>query len=130
MRRCHGPLYRSTAISARDRCDWPRSGCSVPHTTGNLEAVRMRKPSSGPADDEPLLVTGAIGVCTAGGAGNRRGARHRAHLGGPALVQATRAGHLDRPAPHAVPLAHHEPLAMTRAAGVATAGCTTARRAA
>src|SRR5712691_10066744 len=53
------------------------------------------------ADHERLPVTGTVAVEPDGRAAARRGARHGAGLGVPALVQGARAGHLDRLAPDA-----------------------------
>src|SRR5215472_16210895 len=63
------------------------------------------------AHHERLRITRAVGVGPARGAGAGRGARHRVDGGAGAYVQGAKAGYLDRPAPHAVPLAHHERLA-------------------
>src|SRR6266700_3788196 len=80
--------------------------------------------------DEPLVVeaAGALRVVSAGRTGPRRRARHRYDPGVPARVQGAQAGHLDRPVPHAVPLAGHEPLRMTVAVRVAPGGRAVARR--
>ena len=66
-------------------------------------------------------------VVPAGRAGARRGARHRADPGVP-LVQGPQAGHLDRRAPDAVPLAGHEPLRGAAAVRVVPGGRAVARR--
>src|SRR6266568_626111 len=67
-------------------------------------------------------------VVPGGRAVARRSARHRDDAGRPARVQGGQAGHLDRPAPDAVPLADHEPLLMTVAVPVKPAGRAVAPR--
>src|SRR5262249_19557897 len=57
------------------------------------------------ADHERLAVAGAVCVEPARAALARRGARHRADAGVPALVEGGGAGHLDGRAPGAVDLA-------------------------
>src|SRR5215469_3481032 len=80
------------------------------------------------ADHERLLAMGAVRVEPAGGAVARRGTRHRADEGTPALVQGPQAGHLDRLAPRAIPLADHEPLPVTGAVAVEPPGRAVARQ--
>ncbi len=59
-------------------------------------------PAAVPLDGhEPLLMAAAVPEEPAGRAAARRGARHRADAGVPALVQGRQAGHRDRPAPPA-----------------------------
>src|SRR5215475_13208524 len=70
------------------------------------------------ADHEPLRVTAAVRVAAAGRAVARRRARHPYDPGIPARIQFAQAGHLDHLAPHAAPLADHEPLRMTVAVHV------------
>src|SRR5450755_981915 len=87
---------------------------------------------SGLAHDEPLemTLTAVVLVVPAGRAGARWGARHRADVGVPALVQGPQAGHLDRLAPAAVPLDGHEPLQVLTSVGVIPGGRAVAPRAA
>ena len=73
---------------------------------------------SGLIHDEPLGAIATIRVAPACRAAAARGARHREDRGARAHVEGTQAGHLDRPAPHAVPLDGHEPL-LTAAVRVA-----------
>ncbi len=67
-------------------------------------------------------------VRPAGRAVASRRARHLGHVGVQAGVQRPQAGHLDRLAPGAVPLADHEPLSALRTVQVGPAGRAVARR--
>src|SRR6266568_4140951 len=106
--------------SARHRDDAGRPARVQGGQAGHLDRPA---PDAVPlADHEPLLMTVAVPVKPAGRAVAPRGARHREDLGPLAFVQGPQAGHLDRPAPDAVPLADHEPLPMTMAVPVVPAG--------
>ena len=101
------PTPASSPPSSTGSPSTPTSSRPAPRATG------YAPPRPPPEANKPLTrwgqnhaISGAKSLDVA-----RRGARHRADLGVPARVQGRQAGHLDRLAPDAVPLADHEPLA-------------------
>src|SRR5215471_4693994 len=113
----------------------------MPPSTGGLPAARHRRAAVprcgrelggagrwlGLADEEGLLVAGAVGVSSAGGAGARGGAGDCVDLGVSAGVEGGGAGDFFGSSPGAVDLADDECLGVAGAVGVGAADGAVAR---